>query len=155
MGSLWLVQKLLLDVPSSWYHSPTEFVDYGKSCEIWPETVYICCIWILNNDIKIALINSPKLAKWVWGSIVIILMACQVHENGSTFWGELKWIAHLIIQTSYNLLSTSDLAENLDATGYQAHICAWVVELLTDGKFMHGPCDANVSNICVTYHITS
>ena len=52
----------------------------------------------------------------------------------------------------YNLLSASDLAKNLDAAGYQACIHAWVVELLTDGKFMHGPCNTNVSDVRVTYH---
>ena len=84
--------------------------------------------------------------------IVMILIACQVHEDGSTFRGELKRIACLIVQTSYNLLSASDLAKNLDAAGYQACIHAWVVELLTDGKFMHGPCNTNVSDVRVTYH---
>lgn len=85
-------------------------------------------------------------------AILLILIVCQVHEDGSTFRGELKRIARLIVQTSYNLLSASDLAENLDAAGYQARIRAWVVELLTDGKFMHGPCDMNVSDVCVVHH---
>ena len=155
--SWWQCRRCWLRIAFGWW-------EYGHHqwlwCWVWEGKLYSWARWGLFDPVcwcadLIDLLGyylkyEKEMLTLVWDGFQSLnsanyLSSGQIWEDMPTFCGDLKKLSQEIIRTSYEFLPTKAQAASFWSPQHHFNCIKWkIMELLTDGEFLHDGVDDNV-----------